>query len=53
MIVFREGTYVLPISGVFAPGASATWFDMELKHAANWCKWQPVVVEWAVVIGVC
>ncbi len=53
LVVFRGGTDVPTVSGVFAPGALVTGFDMELYHAANWCKWHPVIVEWAVVIGVC
>ena len=52
-VVFRGGTNVPPISGVFAPGASMTRFDMELYHASDGRKWHSVVVKWAMVIGVC
>ena len=53
LVVFREGTNVPTISGVFAPDASTTGFDMELYSAANWCKWQLVIVKWVMVIGIC
>ena len=52
-VVFRGGTDVPTISGVFAPGMLLTRFDMELYCSANWCKWYPVIVKWAVVIGIC
>ncbi len=49
LVVFRVPT----ISGVFAPAASATRFDMELDRTSDGCKWHSVIVEWAVVIGIC
>ena len=52
-VVFRRGTDVPAISGVFAPGALAAWFYVELHCATNWCQWHPVIVKWSVVIGVC
>ena len=52
-VVFRGGTDVPTVSGVFAPGASVTGFDMELYHASNGSKWHSVIVEWAVVMGLC
>ena len=52
-VVFRRGTDVPAFSGMFAPGASATGFYMELYGAADWRKWHSVIVEWSVVIGVC
>ena len=52
-VVFRGGTDVPSVSGVFAPGASVTGFDMELYGAADWRKRHSVIVKWSVVIGVC
>ena len=52
-VVFRGGTNVPPVSGVFAPGALVTGFDMELYRASDGCKWHSVIVKWSVVIGVC
>ena len=52
-VVFWGGTNVPSVRRVFAPGASATGFDMELYCTANWRKWHPVIVERAVVIVVC
>ena len=52
-VVFRGGTDVPPISGVFAPGASVTRVDMELYRASNGCKGHSVIVKWAVMIGIC
>ena len=53
LVVFRGGTDVSPISGVFAAGALVTGFDMELNCASNGRKWHSVIVKWAVVIGIC
>ncbi len=52
-VVFRRCTDVPSVSGMFAPGASATGFDVELYGAADWCKRHSVIVKWSVVIGVC
>ena len=52
-VVFRRGTDVPAVSGVFAPGATATGFYVELYGTPDWCQWHPVIVKWSVVIGVC
>ena len=52
-VVFWGGTDVPSVSGVFAPGASATGFDMELYCTVDCGKWHPVIVERAVVIVLC
>ena len=53
LVVFRRGTDVPPISGVFVPGASLTGFDIELYRTPDGHKWHSVIVKWAVVIGIC
>ena len=52
-VVFRRGTDVPAVSGVFAPGATATVFDVELYGTPDWRQWHPVRVKWSMVIGVC
>ena len=45
-VVFREGTNVPPISGVFAPGVRVTGFYMELYHASDGHKWHRMLRSW-------
>ena len=52
-VVFRRGTDVPAISGVFTPGAAATGFYVVLYGTADWREWHSVKVKWAVVIGIC
>ncbi len=52
-VVFRRFTDVPSVSGMFAPGALVTGFDMELYRASDGRKWHSVIVKRSVVIGVC
>ena len=51
-VVFRGGTNVPTISGMFAQGALETGFHMELYCTTNRYKWHSVVIKWSVVISI-
>ena len=51
-VVFRGGTNVPTVSGMFAPGVLMTGLHVELYHTTNRCKWHSVVIKWPMVIGI-
>ena len=51
-VMFRGGTNVPTVSGMFAPAAPVTGFYVELYRTANRCKWHSVVVKRPMVIGI-
>lgn len=50
--VFRESTDAPAIHGMFTPCVTAITFDMESHCTPMRSKWQSVVIEMAMVVGV-
>ena len=51
-VMFRGGSNVPTVGGMFAPAASVPGFYVELNCAADRCKWHSVVIKRPVEIGI-